>query len=177
MDNNKRKKKIVFSEKIDSAINGYAVGISFLLVSAFVLAKDEYFVYPIISYIIGAFLGIIGILGCGTEISKSAKIKGIDNFLVGAIFVGIWLVYYLNFSIIVLNIIMLLFLIVGCYGVVRGIIEIFFSFFYSTFGQSDTISKTEKFKNTFLLLTQIFGFALTILNILKIIGVISPQQG
>lgn len=68
-----KKKNIVFSEIIDSKINGYAIGISFLLISTFLLINNTYFYWTGLTYFIGAVFGVIGVAGIGTEIDKSKK--------------------------------------------------------------------------------------------------------
>ena len=74
-----KEKKIVFTKEIDGTINGFAIGISFWGIGVFLLLKPDYFFEPIISYIIGATIGAFGVFGAGVELSKTAKIKGIEN--------------------------------------------------------------------------------------------------
>ena len=89
MKKEKKEKKIVFTKEIDSAINGFALGVSFLGIGIFLLVKPDYFFAPIISYILGAIIGAIGVLGIGVELSKTSKIKGMDNLAIGAVLFAI----------------------------------------------------------------------------------------
>ena len=93
--NDKKEKKPVFSEIIDGKINGYAIGISFLGISAFLLINNTYFHWTGLTYFIGAVFGLIGIAGIGTELDKSKKIKGIGNIIIGLICLGIWIAIFL----------------------------------------------------------------------------------
>ena len=72
----KKSKKIVFSEEIDSALEGYALSLIFIGIGLFLLLKPDYFAEPIVSYIVGAAVGLFGVMGMGVELSKTAKIKG-----------------------------------------------------------------------------------------------------
>lgn len=159
-------KKIVFSESIDDSINGLALGVSFSLVSAFVLWQSDYFYFPIFSYGVGAILGIIGIACCTIEITKISKIKGIDDFILGIIFLLVWGIEYYFFDVVWLNIILFVALLFGGYGVLKGVLEIAYSFILNVKGRKGIA------KNALLLLTQFFGLILTVLNILKLVGVI-----
>lgn len=173
LENNEKEKKIVFNKKIDDAINGYSVGITFVLVSVFIFYKTDYFVIPQISYVVGSIFGILGVLICGSELSKSIKPKGIDNLAYGVIFLLIWgILYYFFGDIVWLNVLFLFFLVFGCYGTIRGCIEFGFSIFSSISAKSTENGKTTIFKNVFLILTQIFGLILTGLNILKMLGIL-----
>lgn len=177
MEKGKKEKKIVFSEKIDDAINGYSIGITFVLISAFIFCKTDYFVIPQISYTVGSVFGMLGILMCGSELSKSIKPKGIDNLAYGIVFLLIWGIVYHFFSDVVWsNILILFFLVFGCYGTIRGCIEFAYSIFSSTSEKSIENSKTTTFKNLFLILTQVFGLILTLLNILKMLGILNGSS-
>lgn len=166
-----KKKKIVFSEIIDSKINGYALGISFLIISTFLLMNNTYFYWTGLTYFIGAVFGIIGIGGIGTELDKSKRFKGVGNIVIGIIFLGVWLAVFLYFkNHIIANIIGMFLLIIGVYGFVRGLIE----FGYSVWLE---ISKSERSfpkisKAIFVFVTQICGLVLTVLNILKIFKIV-----
>lgn len=166
-----KKKNIVFSEIIDSKINGYAIGISFLLISTFLLINNTYFYWRGLTYFVGAVFGVIGIAGIGTEIDKSKKIKGIGNLIVGLLCLGVWLAVFLLFkNNPVANFFGTIPLIIGAYGFVRGLLEMFYSIWLSV-ANSDR-SFTKIIKAIFLFITQICGLALTILNILKIFKIL-----
>ena len=123
-----KKKNIVFSEIIDSKINGYAIGISFLLISTFLLINNTYFHWTGLTYFIGAVFGVIGVAGIGTELDKSKKIKGVGNLVLGLLSLGIWLAIFLLLkNNPIANTFGLFFLIFGAYGFVKGLIELFYS--------------------------------------------------
>ena len=91
----KKRKAVVFTELIDSRINGYAIGVSFLIISLFLLFNDTYLHYKVVTYIVGALFGLFGIAGLGTGLDKSKRFKGIGNLVLGLIFLGIWLAAFL----------------------------------------------------------------------------------
>lgn len=170
--NKETNRQIVFSEKTDDAINGYALAITFVLISIFVFVKNDYFYFPIIANIVGVFLGIIGIVGCGIEISKSVSIKGIGNICLGILCLLLWYAIYICINNIILNILVFSLLMLGCYGIALGILQFFYSvgtLISSVIKEND---KMNALKDVFLLLTQLLGVVLTLLNILKLVGII-----
>ena len=166
-----KEKNPVFSEIIDSKINGYAIGISFLGISTFLLINNTYFHWPALTYFVGAVFGIIGIAGIGTELDKSKKIKGIGNLVIGLICLGVWVslfVFLKNNAI--GNTVGMPALIIGAYGFIRGLLELFYSVWLETINAERSFSKIAK--TIFVFITQLCGLALTILNILKIFKVV-----
>lgn len=162
-----KEKKIIFSEIIDKKINGFALGISFMLISTFLLLNNTYFYWEGLTYFIGAFFGMIGLAGVGVELDKSKKIKGIGNLVVGLIAFGIWLWIYISLENNAwANFLSLIFLIFGVYGIVKGLIEFFYSIWLEIANSNRSFTKITK--AIFLFITQLCGLALTILNILKI---------
>lgn len=167
----KKEKKIVFSEKIDSAINGYAIGITFILISAFLLVNSTYFQWAWLTYAIGSIFGFIGLAGIGVELDKTQKVKGIGNVVIGLFFSAIWLLLYLGFNNnIVANLFAMAAMIIGVYGLVRGLIELFYSVIIETRKSDNSWQKT--LKSIFVFSTQICGLVLSILNILKIFSIV-----
>ena len=167
----KREKKIVFSEVIDSKINGYAIGISFLCISTFLLINNTYFYWTYLTYFVGAVFGLIGIMGIGTELDKSKKVKGIGNLVVGLLCLGIWLALYFIFNNNpIINTLGVLFLILGAYGFVRGLLELFYSIWLEVVSPDRSFKKIAK--AIFVFVTQLCGLTLTILNILKIFEIV-----
>ena len=167
----KKEKKVVFSEKIDSAINGYAVGFTFLLISAFLLINNTYFKWALLTYSIGAVFGLIGLLGIGAELDKSKRFKGVANIVLGLIFIALWLFVYLGLkNNPIANSFAIVLLIVGGYAMIKGLIELFYSVF-SDIQKANNSWKTIA-KAIITLLTQICGLVLSILNILKIFSVV-----
>ena len=169
----KKPRQIVFSEEIDSAINGYAIGISFTGIGVFLLIKPDYFAIPIISYIVGAIIGVFGVLGTGVELSKHSKVKGLGNLTAGMLFLSGWLWGYLKVHVIWLNILIFILLVLGCYSVCLGLIQ-------SVVSIVRNVRESRKEKNEsngkvigsaitqiVLFLTQLCGLLLAIINVLK----------
>lgn len=166
-----KKKNIVFSEIIDSKINGYALGFSLLLVSTFLLFNSTYLHWSWLTYSVGAVLGILGIGGIGCELDKSKKVKGIGNLSCGLIFLGVWLALFVYFNDKpVVNFLGMFPLIFGAYGSLKGLIELFYSIWLEITNSQRSISKISK--AVFVFITQICGLVLTILNILKIFKIV-----
>ena len=169
----KKPKEIIFSAEVDSAINGYAIGISFTGIGVFLLLKPDYFAIPVISYILGAIIGVIGVLGTGVELSKHSKVKGLGNLIVGMLFLGGWLLGYTMVNSIWLNVIIFALLVFGCYAVCLGIIQGVVSIARNV-RESQKEKKESKGKvigsaltQTVLFLTQLCGLLLAIINVLK----------
>ena len=178
-EHNEKTKEFVFSEEIDSAINGYALGATLLGIGIFLLIKPDYFPLPIVSYIIGAVIGILGTLGIGIELSKTAKIKGINNIAIGVVLVAIWLVTYLKIQSLWVNIMFIILLILGCFAVFLGIFQGIYSII-----ENVNVNKQQKkehpergktlgsmISQIILFLTQLCGLGLAIINIIKAAGI------
>lgn len=170
----KKEKKIIFSETIDSAINGYAVGVSFIGIGVFLLLKPDYFTYPIATYILGAIIGVIGFLGTGMELSKSFKIKGMNNFALGLILLAFWLFMYLKISSLWANIVFFLFFVLGTYSLCLGFIQSIYSIvsnIKSTKSSDEKLnSKGNIVSQIVLFLTQLCGLAIAVLNVIKAVN-------
>lgn len=178
MQNKEKKlKKVVFSETIDSAINGYALGISFAGVGLFLLLNPNYFSAPIVSYILGAIIGVFGVLGTGIELSKSSKVKGLGHITMGMAFLGIWLFGYLKVHVLWLNILLFFLLVLGCYGICLGLFQGVYSVIRNlqdskkkeSADKSSVVGKTVT--QIVLLLTQLCGLILAVINVIKAISV------
>ena len=166
-----KEKVPVFSEIIDSKINGYAIGISFLGISTFFLINNSYFHWTILTYFVGAVFGIIGVAGIGTELDKSKKIKGIGNLVIGLLCLGIWIAAFILLkNNPITNAISMPALVIGAYGFVRGLLELLYSVWIETINSERSFSKIAK--AIFVLITQLCGLTLTVLNILKIFKII-----
>ena len=96
----KEEKKIIFSEKIDSSINGFAIVVSFIGIGMFLAYHKNYFGNTIVSKIVQWIFIIIGGLGLCVEISNLRKnnpkknIEGISDFVMGITFLVIWWIIY-----------------------------------------------------------------------------------
>lgn len=161
-------KKPEFSEKIDSKINGLALGISFSAISLFLLICNDYFEIHTISYIVGAVFGLIGFGGLAVELTETNTIKGIGELIGGLVMFVPWLLIYLKFNDnIWAKVLSFGLLVLGLYVLALGIIKLFYS---SLKAITDSNSTNSKIKSVFLLISQLLGLALTTLNILKIFG-------
>lgn len=172
----KKPRQIVFSKEIDSAINGYAIGISFTGIGVFLLLKPDYFAIPVISYIVGAIIGVFGVLGTGVELSKHSKVKGMGNLTVGMLFLSGWLWGYLEVHSIWLNILIFILLVLGCYAVCLGLIQSVVSIIRNVSeSRKERIERNESkgkvigsaITQIVLFLTQLCGLLLAIINVLK----------
>ena len=144
----------------------------------FLLLRPDYFAFPVISYIVGAIIGVIGVLGTGVELSRHSKVKGLGNIVVGMLFLGGWFLGYTQIHAVWLNVSIFLLLVLGCYAVCLGLIQSVVSIV-----RNIRVTKTEK-KNSkgkiigsaltqiVLFLTQLSGLLLAVINVLK---AISPQ--
>ena len=157
----KKPRQIVFSEEIDSAINGYAIGLSFTGIGVFLLLKPEF-----------------GVLGTGVELSKHSKVKGMGNLTIGMLFLGCWFWGYVKVHAIWLNVLIFVLLVLGCYSVCLGVIQGAVSI-ARNIRESQQEKKESKGKvigsaltQIVLFLTQLCGLLLAIINVLKAM----PQQ-
>ncbi len=171
MSREKKKRKIVFSETIDSTIRGFALGFSFLGVGCFLLLKPDYFFVPVVSYIFGAIIGALGFMGVGVELSKASTIKGSDNLTIGLVFLAIWAIVYVGISTWWANILAFFPLLVGTYGTVQGLIQGIYSIICSIkLSKTNSCAGQSKGKvasQIVLFLTQLCGLALAVLNVIK----------
>ena len=173
MNKEKKEKKIVFTKEIDSAITGYAIGISFSGIGLFLLLKPDYFGYPIVSCIIGAIIGAFGVMGTGIELSKTSKVKGMDNFTMGLVIFAIWLFVYLKFSFVWSNILCFVLLIIGAFAICLGLIQAIYSIVWNVKSRNPLDNEKPKYSKgniisqIVLLATQMCGLIVAILNVLK----------
>lgn len=169
----KEKKKVIFSEEIDNAITGYAIGISFFGIGLFLLLNPSYFSSQIASYIVGAIIGCIGVLGTGVQLSKSSKIKGADNLFLGLIFLAFWLISYLYINALWANIVFFVLLFLGCYAVLLGIFQGVYSIIYNHKEQIKNNNKKSigaLLSQSVLFITQLCSLIIAILNIIKAVN-------
>lgn len=85
---NKSEKKIEFTEEIDSAINGYALAMTFIIIGVFLLNNLDYFGNNVVSVVILSIFTFIGVVGIFIELSKNKFIKGLDDFGIGIVFLS-----------------------------------------------------------------------------------------
>lgn len=169
-------KKIIFSEEIDSTISGFSLVITFIGVGIFLIFNKDYFGNQIVANIIQWIFIVIGCLGFWTEVSKINKkrrISGTDNLSMGIVMIIIWAVVYYIFKHWIGNVIGFFILVIGLYGVARGIIEIG----YSITKLRKNSKKEEKHdmsvvKDVVLIFSEIAGMVLIIIQILQAIKIV-----
>lgn len=176
MESKKKEKKITFSEEIDNSINGFALVVTFIAVGIFLLFNKKYFGNEIVSTIIQWIFIVIGCLGFGTEISKMNEkrgIKGIDNLVIGIILLIIWACIYYFFKNWIGNVISFFILIIGLYDGCKGIIEITYSIIIKgKDNKKAQKSRLDVTKEIILMLSEIAGIGLILVQILQSIKVI-----
>ncbi len=175
MSTEKKEKKPIFSQEVDSAINGYAIGISFIGIGIFLLLEPNYFSLSVASYILGAIIGIVGVIGTGIELGKSSGMKGLDNMMLGFIVFLVWLFLYLRFSNPWVNIISFTLLIIGSYAILLGLFQGVYSIIrniqlHKEKNEQD-ISKGKILSQLVLFLTQICGLLVAVVNAIKAVSV------
>ena len=116
-------------------------------------------------------------MAMGIELSKSAKIKGIDALSVGVAFFAGWLLQYVYIHALWANILFFLFLVMGVYGILLGLFRAIYSIVHNAKekptenGSQSKIAGIGKIiSHIVLFLTQLCGLAIAIINILKAIG-------
>lgn len=171
----KKENKIIFDEKIDKSISGFALVFAFIIIGI-LLQFDSSFFGETTNIIKFTFI-ITGILGLFTEISKlniNYNIKGLDNIKIGSfLLVAIYLLkkyvnvgsWYLFFGILFETGLFLL-LLVSMYGFCRGIIEMFYSIYKN---YKEKKRKENVFSSIIVTLTQLFGLVLILAQIYDII--------
>ena len=97
MKENKKEKRIIFSEKIDDNISTFSVALTFFIIGIFLTYNKNYFQNEIVSTVIKIVFIVLGILGFITFVNKFNKnhqIKGMDNLIVGIVVILIWFLIY-----------------------------------------------------------------------------------
>lgn len=144
----KGNKKIIFSEKIDSIINGIALGLAFIIF-ALLIYFFNIFHNIILDRIFAVVSALIGILFTSFEIDKIDKDKmyGFGDCVLGMILIIPAISVILYFKNIFFNVVMSGLLIFGTYGISRGLLEIIYS-----------VSRQEKSENKKFDIIKIIAF-------------------
>ena len=123
-----KEKKVIFSEEIDSSIDGFALGITFVLV-AFFEVYFKIFGNRMVEIVLAIGLLLFGIFGTLIEIGKIStdNIKGGDDLVTGLFFAAPSVFIIFQFNKVILNIIMFIVLAFGIFGAMKGVIEILYS--------------------------------------------------
>lgn len=101
-------------------------------------------------------------MGLGFELNKlSSKPNGLglDNLGLGLVFGVVWITFYQYFDIWWLNIMIIPFLLFGCYGTILGLINIFTNLFTGS-NESLKLKLTIKLP---VVIAQLAGFILTVI--------------
>lgn len=168
------KKKIVFDEKTDNSINGFALVFAFIIIGI-ILQFDNSFFGTTTNFIKISFV-IIGILGLFTEVSKlniNYNIKGLDNIGCGSFVLLILYLLKINVNtnnwweifIILYEVVLFFLILVSIYGLCKGIIEMIYSLYKN---YKEKHKKVNLFSSIIVMLTQLLGLMLIIAQIYDI---------
>lgn len=162
-----KEEKITFSKEIDSKITGFAVVLAFLTSGIFLLLYPNYFGNILATKIIRWIFIVVGALGLMVELSndKKSKIKGLDEFMIGILFMGIWVSIFIFINNVLMNIFSFLFFCFGAFGIYQGTIKIIYSSIQNINKEEE--SKRSIFTDILLFLTKVASFILVILQIIK----------
>lgn len=150
--------KILKTEKIhESIIQGVSVGIALIVVGVVLLFIPDYLGNETITSVFAYGSILFGLLGVGMEIDKlngdSPKIT-LGNFALGITLIFLWIWIYSSFDNLIINIISLIFLVLGVYGTTLAVIQ-----FVSGIIQSEN-KKSFATKISLTLINLITGLAL-----------------
>lgn len=116
-------KKDEFQESI---IQGVSVGIALIVVGVVLLFIPNYLGNETVTSVFAYGSILVGLFGVGAEIDKlngdSPKIS-LGNFALGIALIFLWIWIYSSFDNLIINIISLIFLVLGVYGATLAIIQ------------------------------------------------------
>ena len=162
-----KEKKIYFSEEIDSRISGYALALAFIVCGLLLQFLPVYFGNKIVTEVIKWIFIVFGIAGFAVESGKTKiGIVGLDDTVLGAMFIGVWFALYWFGKHWIFNIIGFVCLLFGVYGFLSGVQKIVYSISKIPHTRK-TLSEEEKKTDIILFITKIFGLILTIIQIAK----------
>ncbi|SDM15056.1 hypothetical protein [Sediminibacillus halophilus] len=165
MKNERIKKKE--KDPIEEKLNGYALGLALLLVSGFLYFYPMFLGNKLVSNVVGALIGVFGLLGLFMELEKSdKKFKSAYNYInVGIVTSFIIAVLLFVFSNLLVNIIVLLLSLFALYTFLLGFLYVAY-IIISEGGIKYSIKKIPMFILNFLI------FILTVLQLLKILNIL-----
>lgn len=162
-----KEKKIYFSEEIDGRINGYALALAFIVCGLMLQFLPVYFGNKIVTEVIKWIFIVVGVAGFAVESGKTKiGIVGLDDTVLGIMFVGVWFALYWFGKHWVFNIIGFVCLLFGVYGFLSGVQKIVYSISKIPHTRKE-LSKEEKKTDIILFVTKIFGLILAIIQIAK----------
>lgn len=168
MAEKQKEKKIVFSEEIDSLINGLALGLTFVVVGIVLVLIPDYFGNKTVGNAIRWLFIVVGALGVLTEFGKLkpvSGIKGFDDFWVGVLCLAVWAVFYFLAHHVWANIVGFFFLVIGGYGGVSGVFKIAYSMYLAR--KNKGIKKGNVASDVLVLLTKVASAVLVVIQIVK----------
>lgn len=159
-----KKKKINFSEEVDSRISGFALVFTLIVVGLVLQFNDSYFGNSIITKVIEWVCVVFGVLGFAVELGKAKNnITGLDDLLLGLFLCGGWFALFKFANHWLANTLSFFLLVIGLYSFFSGIQEVLYSVLYR-----DNANKKDKEKGDLLLfLTKLLGVVLVVVQICK----------
>lgn len=164
----KKQKKIVFSEEIDSRIDGLTLGFAFIAVGLFLLFIPDYFGNKLVGQIVRWVFIAIGGLGLFVEFGKVnpiSEIKGFDDLWLGALLLAIWAALYFLTHNFLCNIAGFVCLVLGVYSTFQGLFRIIYSIRLNQ--KSKTQSKSTIISDILIFLTKVISLVLVVLQLVK----------
>ena len=146
---------------------GQAIGLSFLSIGLILQFLTGYFGNKQVTNVVKIVFVVIGALGMCIELGKKkSDVKGLDNLLLGILFVGLWWLLYYKFNLWIINIAIFVLLILGAYAFFLGFQQIL----YSAIGRKKGDTKKSLSKDDYLeIFTKVLGLLLVLAQILKAI--------
>jgi len=125
---NKKDKKIIFSEEIDKKIGGLALAFTFVSLGLLLLFVDNFLGNEIANEILRWIYIAIGGLGLISEVRiKDTSVKGTGQILAGVVITIPFVVFYINFDLWLLNLILFLLGTVGVFAIFSGMLQMIYS--------------------------------------------------
>lgn len=163
-------KKVVFSEEIDSRINGLTLGFAFIVIGLFLLFVPDYFGSKLAGQIVRwIFIGI-GVLGLFVEFGKLkpiSNIKGFDDLWCGVLFLAGWAALFFLTQHWIWNVLGFILLVIGVYGTFLGLFRIVYSIRLNR--KERTQTKATIISDIIMLLTKVVSLALVVLQLINAI--------
>lgn len=170
MANEKKPKKIVFSEEIDSRIDGLTLGFTFIAVGLFLLYVPDYFGSKLVGQIIRWIFVGVGTMGLFVEFVKLkpiSNIKGFDDLWGGVLFLSGWAALFFLAQHWIWNVLEFILLIIGVYGVFLGLFRIVYSIRFNR--KEKTQTKATIISDIIMFLTKVASLVLVVLQLINTI--------